>query len=433
MRAAVPRRPSLPRRRLAAGLAGLALALGACKSSPHADRDGAADDEEKSLPAHPLSEPGLGGVTSAVDPTLSAEPIVMPRPGRGPAPVEDDGRSRRRVGEDDAFYREKFDVAHAAAQSGDDETALALIAAALSLDPPVEWADRLRGLRQTVKARHLELDVVRADARGVRDYVVFDQDVDFVVRVRNLGRRDLVVQAPAVAAPGEASEVSGSVLALSIERRDRDIYAAELVRSWTQVVPLVVAGQPDLVVPPEGSHEVQVRVPAAEAGPALSGLRVLTVSGDLRLTGASVGVAEPVSRIPIRAGRVVALPRNYEPVAAEPLHSLRRALGAAAPVHVLVAAEFLPSSDRPAAAQALADALAAGDEALAPSIGSALALLRERAGERGVVPLAEPFVRRMRTHPAREAHLAEGLNVLTGVSLAPDVRLWEDWWRRNGR
>jgi hypothetical protein len=434
MRVAVPPPPASPARaparagagRVAVAALTAACLLAACKASPRADRD----EEPGAPPAHPLSEPGGGGVTAPVDPTLSAEPIVMPRPGRGPSKDPEESRSRRRVAEDEAFYREKFDLAQAAAQGGDDETALALVTAALALGPPPGWEERLKALRSTVKARHLELDVVRADARGVRDYVVFGQDVDFVVRVRNLGSRDLVVRPPAGPGP---DEVSGSVLALSISRRDRDIYAAELVRSWTQTVALVVAGQPALVVPPEGSHEVQVRIPAAEAGPALSGLRVLEVTGDLRLTGASVGIAEPISRIPIRAGRVVGLPGNYEPVAAEPLVSLRKALGAAAPVHVLVAAEFLPASDRAAAAQALADALAAGDEALGPTIRATLALLRERAGDAGAVALAEPFVRRMRTHPAREADLAHGLTTLTGVSLPPDVRLWEDWWRRNAR
>jgi hypothetical protein len=359
---------------------------------------------------------------------LPSGAIVFPREGGRPDP--DAGKSRRRVGEDDSFFREKFDLAQASAEAGDDESALQVVAAALALEPPGPWESKFKGLKQTIKARHMQLDVVRADASGAKDYVVFDEDVDFVVRIRNLGAHDLIVRPPAGPGP---SEVSGSVLALSIERRDRDIYSAALVRSWTQSVPLVPPGETELVVPPESVREVTVRVPADDVGGAIAGLRVLQVSGDLRLTGASMGIAEPVMRIPIRAGRVVVLPRNYEPIAADPLGSLRKALSVTAPVHVLIATEMLLPSDRPAAVGLLADALAAGDPALAPAIGAALALLRDKAGDAAAAGMAEPLVRRMRTHPARVPDLADGLVALTGVSIAPDVRLWEDWWRRGRR
>ena len=47
-------------------------------------------------------------------------------------------------------------------------------------------------------------------------------------------------------------------------------------------------------------------------------------------------------------------------------------------------------------------------------------------------PLAEPFLREARAHPERAEGVLEGLAALTGVTLAPDPRLWEDWWRRDG-
>ena len=412
----------VPVRTLAALLALALLAAGAaaCAASPKAGDE--RKDEDTSL----AGAGGLGAPTVSHADLVPSGVIVIPR--QGAAPEDPSKRSRRGVDEEDeAFFREKLQQAQAAVEAGDDETALQIVHGALELSPPERWDSMLRALRQTIKARHVELDLVRADARGRRDYVVFDEDVDFVVRLRNLGSRDLVISAPA--GPGPA-EVSGSVLALSVQRKDRDVYAASLGRSWTQVVPLVVAGQPDLVVPPEGFHDVAVRVPASEAGGAVAGLRILEVGGDLRLTGASVGIAEPIGRVPIRPGRVVVLPRNYEPIAAEPLRSLRRALGVQAPVHVLVAIELLDPADRAAAVTALADALAAGDADMAPTIHSALAHLRERVGDPAAAALAEPLVRRFSTHPARTAELAEGLVALTGVSLAADARLWEDWWRR---
>jgi hypothetical protein len=65
-------------------------------------------------------------------------------------------------------------------------------------------------------------------------------------------------------------------------------------------------------------------------------------------------------------------------------------------------------------------------------VGS-LGLLRERNVGRPLSPFAGPLMEALRVTPARGDALMEALGRITGQALAPDVRLWEDWWRRASR
>ncbi len=98
--------------------------------------------------------------------------------------------------------------------------------------------------------------------------------------------------------------------------------------------------------------------------------------------------------------------------------------------HLLVAAEFVPARDRVAAVAFLAEVLGAGREELRPACLNALGLLRDAAAGTPLIPLGEPLMAAMRAHPERAEALGEGLSVLGGASIPPDLRLWEDWWRR---
>jgi hypothetical protein len=269
--------------------------------------------------------------------------------------------------------------------------------------------------------------VLRVDVRGLQDYVPFGHDVDLVVRLRNVGTQDVVIRPPTGSGP---DAVSGSTLVLSITRRDRDVYAAEMSRRWSQSVPLLAEGGDELRIAPESAYEVPVRIPAEEAGQPLSGLRVLEVGGDLRAGRIEAGLEEPFGRIPIRPGRVVVVPGNYEPLAADPLGSIRKAALAVAPIHLLVATEFLPPASRPEAMTAFAEILATGSPDLRAAVLNAIHLLRQAAMGSPVRPLARPLIEAIEVHPERTAALAEGLTALTGVSLPYDARLWVDWWRR---
>jgi hypothetical protein len=416
-RQAAPPRRSVPGAAAGTAFLAAALLLGACQGG-----------EPRGVYRRPAgagagADALAGALAEGETPPSLAEPFVLP----GREPEESDARARRRVNEGEAFYEEKLESARAYAAEGDDETALRVLAAALALNPGSPYEERLKTLRAEVRAKHVQAEVLRADARGTRDYVPFGADVDVVVRLRNVGPTDVVIRPPE---EGTDAPTTGSALFLSVTRRDRDIYAATLVRTWTQMVPLVPAGAAEIVIPPAGVHETTVRIPAEDAGGAISGLRHFDVGGELRADRIECGVAQPFGRIPIRRGRVVALPGNFEPLAADPVGSIRRAASLDLPVHLLVAAEFVEPSDRVAAVAALADVLAAGPVELRTAALNALSMVRAAAVGTPLPPLAAPLMEALAARPERSAAVMDGLRALTGVSLAPDARLWEDWWRR---
>lgn len=363
-------------------------------------------------PVDPLADPAL-------DPTCRSIP-------RGPEDDDPNVRRRTKREEDDAFFEAKLEAARDEASVGSDAAAIELLTAALKLDPKPPWDARFKALRAEIKARHLETEILRVDVRPVRDYVPFDAAVDLVVRLRNVGKAEVVILPPT----SGPDAVSGSSLVLTVKRTDHDIYEAELSRTWTKVVPLLPEGAQELRIPSEGVHEVRVRVPPEDVGGAVSGLRVLELSGDLRAGRIEAGISEPLGRVPIRPGRVVVLPANFEPLAADPVGSLRKAVDVTAPVHLLVAAEFLAPEARPDALRILALALSTGAPELQPAALSAIHLIRRAAAGTAVRELARPLMEALDAHPERATELMDALRALTLVSLAPDARLWDDWWRR---
>ncbi|MFO0934379.1 MAG: hypothetical protein U1E39_16955 [Planctomycetota bacterium] len=368
-----------------------------------------------------------------MDPS-EAEAVVAERKALSDAPARDDPsrRIRRRLDEDedaDAFFGEKVLAARQALDGGADAAAGEIVDGALALNPPTAWLERLKAIKAEVRTRRLEDEVLRVDVRGVREYVTFAEALDLVVRIRNVGTADVVI-APPTGSGKDA--LSGSTLMLTVRRRDVDVYAAELERTWNRVVPLVESGCESVRIPPEGSLEVRVRIPAEDVGEPISGLRVLEVGGDLRAGRIEAGLPEPLGRVRIRTGRVVVVPGNFEPLAADPLGSMRKAATSVAPVHLLVAAEFLAPRERASACALLADVLATGSPDLETAAVNAVRHIRRAAEGTPLRPLAEPFLREARAHPERAEGVLEGLAALTGVTLAPDPRLWEDWWRRDG-
>jgi hypothetical protein len=362
----------------------------------------------------------------------SFEPIVFPhaRPEGAPGGDGEALRALRPVSEDAAGWEEKWALAQRYAATGYDDEALAVVDAALAGEPPAEWEARLRGVRDAVRMRRAE-ELLRIQARGVRDYVPFGTDVDWVVRLRNVSSEDVVLASPGTASGPGATVLSPSALVLEIVRRDVDIYASELRRAWTQTFYLQEPGGPELRIPPGGVHEVRMRIPAEEAGGPLSGLRMLEVTGTFRPSRLRAGGSEGADRLRVRPGRVVALPDNHEPLAREPLRSMERAVGAVAPTHLLVAAEFVSRADRPRAIETLAGALAEGDPALRTASLGALGLLAERAAGTRASGFVGPLLAAWERAPARADAIAEGLRLVTGMPWAADLRLWKDWVRRH--
>lgn len=379
-------------------------------------------------PAVP-SEGLPGEVPVELDPSEVA-PLVLERPSaparaRGP---DADRRGRRPVEEEgDGFFRDKLSSAREALDAGAEEAAVEIADAALSLRPGDEWGERFRALKAEARARRIEGEVLRADVRGVREYLGFAEDLDLVVRIRNVGTGDVVITPPT----GRGKDaLSGTTLMLRARRRDLDVYAAEVTRTWNKVVPLVEADAGPVRIPPEGHLEVRVRVPADDVGGAIAGMRVLEVEGDLRAGRIEAGLSEPLGRVRVRAGRVVVLPSNYEPLAADPLGSMRKAASTVSPVHLLVATEFLRPRERPSACALLAHVLAAGAPDLEWAARNAIAHLRRATVGEPMRPLGEPFLRTARSYPERAGVVLEGLSILTGVHLPADPRLWDDAWRK---
>jgi hypothetical protein len=109
---------------------------------------------------------------------------------------------------------------------------------------------------------------------------------------------------------------------------------------------------------------------------------------------------------------------------------MERAVAAALPRHVVVAAEFVPEGGRVRAVEILAGALAEGDRTLRTAALSALALIRDRAVGQPLAPLLAPLVGALAREGARREDVMDGLRTVSGRALPPDVRLWTDWWRR---
>jgi hypothetical protein len=272
-------------------------------------------------------------------------------------------------------------------------------------------------------------ETLRIDIRGAKDYVPFDVDLDFVVRLRNVSSDDVVFAAPGTATAPDGTPLSTSVLVLKVTRRDIDVTASELSRTWSQTVPLQRPGDGAVTIPPGGRHVVRVRIPAADSGRSVAGLRVFQVDGILRPSGMKAlrrDVSEPVR---VRPGRVVALPGNFEPIAADPLGSLERAIPALAPVHLLLAAEFVPREGRGEATRLLARALSEGDPGLRTAAVAGLRRVREHAVGSPLAPLAEPLVAALLARPERAEALVAGLEALTGAGVGPDPLRWGEWWR----
>ncbi len=436
------RPPSLPRSlegRRAPCVLGLGLLLGgllgACQGSllSREEREGAQDRPRDFWGREPAPE-GEGPEPPSFD------PIVLPRPaGRGgdaagagvPGLPGADERERVEVEEADRGWREKLEVARALLASGEEEAAAQLVEAALSAGPPAAWAGRLRNLQTELRLRRAESTVLRIDARPVKDVLTFGEDVEFRLRLRNVSGGVLTFAAPRGGGgrPG-GGEGSASAFTLEVLRRDRDVYGNAMERTWSRTVFLQPADGPALVLGPDQVRDLTVRVPAEDVGPALAGVRVIELSGLLRPAGLTLGDAPVTAPLRLRRGRALVLPGGFEPLAQDPLGALERALPVGAAPHLLVATAFVPRAEAPQAVALLARALVEGDPLLVRAAQGALTILRERCVGDLLAPLADLLLAALDARPDRAAELIGGLERLVEARLAPDARLWQDWWRR---
>jgi hypothetical protein len=359
---------------------------------------------------------------------VSREPIVIPRPTAARAGVPF-LRDRRPVDQDDGGWDAKIGLAQDYAAGGYDQEALAIVTAALALHPPAPWSARFAALEASLRILRTEEELLRVEVRPERDYVLFGEPVDLRLRVRNVGREVVVLPPPARGARADDVASPGAVT-LDVVRTDRDIYASRMRRTWTQNFLWQGAASKGVRIAPGGVHEIAVQIPAEEVGDALVGMRVIEVGGTLRPARIEVGGQVRNVRLRVRPGRVVVLPAGYEPLVQDPLSSMGKAVDGVAPVHLLLAAEFVARTRGPEAVRILARALAEGDPSLRRAALGGLEILRGRMTGQPLRPLAAPLMEAFERSPARREALMEGLAALTDVRLAPDARLWRDWWSR---
>ena len=363
--------------------------------------------------------------------TVSREKVVIPhkppkdgrrRPGAGGSL-----RDRRAVSADDAGWEEKLALARDYAEAGYDEAAVQILDVCLAQQAPAPYYAQMRALKTSLQLRRTEDTLLRVEAHGVRDYVPFGQEVDFLISLENVSNVPVTLKAPVA----RATSLSPTALTVDIRRIDRDVYASQMERNWTQNVFLHARGDKPLTIAPGETHEIAIRIPAQEVGDRIAGVRIVELGGMLRPTRLKKGEEGRTVRLRIRPGRVVVLPHNYEPLVLDPLRSMRTAVQAGAAQHLLIAAEFVPRRQRVEAVRVLAYALSEADPSLRRASLGALSTLREHATGARLRPLVEPLMEALDIAPARAEAVMEGIAALADVRFAPDPRLWRDWWQRS--
>lgn len=363
----------------------------------------------------------LGLVPEGEESRVNLGPVNLGK--RDPRMIDDPFlRERRPVGPDDAGWADKIALARDYAARGHDAEALEVVAAAIRAKPPEPHLGTLRALEHRLRVQRVETEWMRAEVRPRKDYAHFGERVVWDVRLENVGQEVIRVSAVGGAA----------ALAFSLEatRRDWDIYATSLERSWTQHVLWAPPDGEPLEIPPGGSHVLEIAMEAGDLGEPLEGVREIVVGGVVRPSAMEVGGRRVVSTLQLRRGRVVALPRGYEPLLRDPLAAMAQAIDGGAPTHLLVAAEFVPRRRGPEAARLLARALAEGRPTLhRAAIG---ALERLRVGQQGALlrPLLAPLVEALLAGGDRQTVLMEGIAALGDTRLPPDARVWARWWER---
>jgi hypothetical protein len=177
-----------------------------------------------------------------------------------------------------------------------------------------------------------------------------------------------------------------------VTREDRDVYGNVKSSEFTLRAPV----EEDLDVPPGGEREVHVTIGADLVALRHEGFSVFRIGGTFRPVAVRVGDTEFYDALPVEPALVRVFQKGWEPMAADPLASLRRAVSKRSPPHVLVATELLAATEREEARRVLLEAtkkdrplefvlraaLARLDELDAPPAGAGADAAGAAAGER---------------------------------------------------
>jgi len=264
----------------------------------------------------------------------------------------------------------------------DFDGALAIVDDLLDRKLPDDLRGRLQGLRLEVRRRRHERPTVEGRLRAERDLYAFGDDIRLVLTLINRTDREVKIKL-------DASDSSTGYLFLRILRRQIDVYGniREDVEQGQRALP------GDAKLAPGASRWSEFPLPAGTREH--DGLTEFVISGHVRPSVVEIGDREDHRSIPLRDVTVKVLPRNYEPLAEDPLGSVKKALKKRAAVHLLVAAELVPRRDRDAA------------------VGVLIQALRDDAGG-----MTRPVIASLRR--------------LTGETLPLEPEAWIKWWDRRG-
>ncbi len=237
--------------------------------------------------------------------------------------------------------------------------ALSIVDDLLEKEVPHDLRGRLQGLRLEVRRRRHERPTVEGRLRAERDLYAFGEEIRLVLTLVNQTDREVEIRL-------DAADASSGYLFLRILRRQIDVYGniREDVEQGQRALP------GNAVLAPGASRWSNFLLPSGAREH--DGLTEFVVSGHVRPSVIEIGEREDHRSIPLRDVTVKVLPRNYEPLAEDPLGSLAKALEKRAAVHLLVAAELVPRRDRDAATRILIDALRADAGSMTRAVISSL-------------------------------------------------------------
>jgi hypothetical protein len=278
------------------------------------------------------------------DDTLSASPVESTAPG---------------VDERAAAAEAAVSAALQAWRDGDSLAAMAIATRALRDGVPDEYEPRLRRIRTQARETLLEEQVARLSVMAEQDAIADGDDVRGVVRVQNRSSAPVVIART-------ADDSSATLAVLEIVRHDYDPWGNVRSNEFTQRVTLT----DDLELGPGGLADIPFTIPADSIRLNHVGFSTLRIGGHLRAVSVKVGATELFDALPIEPALVRVFQQNYEPMAENPMESLRLAIAKRSPPHILIAAELLAPDERAEAVDLLAVA-AEEDPPLAPACNAA--------------------------------------------------------------
>ncbi len=299
---------------------------------------------------------GCRSKEATVDP-LDVKPIVLKTNVKA-APEAPDAAAKL------ARAQAELDAAQAAWRSGDALAALATANHAILEGVPSELEPAFRDLRAKARAAVVASKICRVRALAEKDAVADGDEIRVRIAFSNVSGATLRV-------PRSQKGTSDALLLLTIAREDYDVYGNARSSDFTLPVPVAE----DLVLDPGQTREERIVVPADAAKLTHRGFSILEVRGTFRPVSIRVGDSEFFDAIPVEPARVRVFMKGYEPLAADPLGSLRKSVEKRSPPHLLTCAELLAPTDR-AEARTILTAAKEKDEELAPAIDAALARLQ---------------------------------------------------------